>query len=201
MTKIQYSLKLDASGLSDLKKAAIVKGLERLETDGMDAVDEVSSDIEMYLNYYERGVKAKRAADPVLGWVPIDQWASDFVFYMRRGNSLYGKFSIYNKQKEMQYFYEGVSFNKSGEMYNWYARGVVANLAKVKYATIGDVVTPKRAKKIMFYSHQHNKLVYRKARAYNIGGHDRYKHNIDGIISDCLDMLPSYLTKYITGSK
>lgn len=201
MTKVQYSLKLDASGLSDLKKAAILKGLEKLESDGMDAVNEVVGDMQMFLNDYEHEVMSLRAPDPVLGWLNTAQWVVSFDFYMRRKNSLYGKFNIYNAQQPTQYYYEGISFNRFGEPKVWYASGTVINLAKVKYSTIGKPVFPRRAKVIMFYSHRANRLVYRPVRAYNIGGHDRYKHKIDGIISDCLDILPSYLTKYIAGSK
>lgn len=198
MTNVTISLKIDAKGVSAMKQAAIVKGLDFLETEGMQAVQDVCDDMAFYLNSYEESIMAARAADPILGHVDTAMWIATFDMHMRRRDTLYGNFHIRNVQPEMYYEYTGSYQDRHGEFRSWTTSGVVANLAAVRYATGTGMVMPVNANVIIFYSYIENGIIVRNRRAYDRGGHRKYKRNVDDIIQSCAANIPDYIPRYIS---
>lgn len=209
MTRLKARFKLDASAYNIIEREAIRRGKMRIsDTEPMDKVAKV---MQKELNNYERYLMGKRAADPIQGGINTAQWSSRFEIFMFRGDSMYGRFVVTNRQKPYTYHYTG--YNKSftvgrgarKKTYGakpWVASGQIGNLAAVRYAVpetnhyMASYVFPKKGKSIMFYSHVHGGLIFRRYRQYSSGGHERYHVHIDNIIMDNIAKLGDEIVSY-----
>lgn len=212
MTRLKVGIKLDAKAYDIIERAAIRAGSQAIQD--TTAVDVVSKRMEDKLNTYERYLMSMRSADPITGGINTAKWSVKFKIHMSRGDHFYGRFHIVNTQPPYAYTYMGYnkefsvgrgSRRKSFGVKPWVASGVVGNLAAVRYATSPSsyaisYVMPKRGKSIMFYSHKHNAIIFRRYRQYSDGGHERYKVHIDNIIMDAIDELPSEIQRYVPKS-
>lgn len=200
MTRLKVGVKLDARAYNAIERAAIREG-EKVIRDTV-PMDIVASHMEDKLNNYERTLMAMRSADPITGGINTAKWSVKFKIHMSRGDYLYGRFHIVNTQPPYEYKYVGYNnLGRRRRAKQWVASGTVGNLAAIRYATpesmyVIPYVMPKRGKSIMFYSHKHNAIIFRRYRQYSSGGHERYKANIDGIIMDAIDYLPSEIQRY-----
>jgi hypothetical protein len=208
MTRLKVGVKIDARAYSAIEKAAIREGSKVIrDTVPMEIV---ANQMERKLNDYERSLMAMRSSDPITGGINTAKWSVKFNIHMSRGDYLYGKFQIVNTQPPYVYSYRGYnkefsvgrgSRKKSFGVKPWVASGVIGNLAAVRYATpessyVVSYVMPKNGKSIMFYSHKHNAIIFRRYRQYSSGGHERYRVHIDNIIMDSIDYLPSEIQRY-----
>lgn len=208
MTRLKVGIKLDAKAYDIIERAAIRAGSQVIQD--IEPINVVASGMEDRLNEYERSLMAMRSADPITGGINTAKWSVKFQIHMSRGDYLYGRFHIVNTQPPYVYNYVGYNKEfsvgrgprrKSFGVKPWVASGVVGNLAAVRYATqnssyVSSYVFPKRGKSIMFYSHKHNSVIFRRYRQYSSGGHERYKVHIDNIIMDSIDNLPSEIQRY-----
>lgn len=208
MTRLKVGIKLDAKAYNAIERAAIKAGRQVIQD--VEPINAIASQMESRLNDYERTLMAMRSADPITGGINTAKWSVKFNIHMSRGDHLYGRFNIVNKQPPYTYTYMGYnkefsvgrgSRRKSFGVKPWVSSGVVGNLAAVRYATqnssyVASYVFPKRGKSIMFYSHKHNAIIFRRYRQYSSGGHERYRVHIDNIIMDSIDDLPSEIQRY-----
>lgn len=209
MTKLKARFKIDVKHLDKVERDLAKRGLLHLTES--DAFDKTAKKMQRDLNTYERYLMSKRAADPILGGINTAQWRVKFELFMTRGDTMYGKYRITNMQKPYTYYYTG--YNKSftvgrgarKKTYGtkpWHSSGVVGNLAAIRYAVpqtgpyVEQYVFPVKGKSIMFYSHLHGAIIFRRYRAYSSGGHERYRVHIDNIIMDNIGNLPSEFTAY-----
>lgn len=208
MTRLKVAVKLDARAYSIIEREAIRRGKMRISD--TEPMEQVSRTIQDRLNDYERSLMAKRSRDPITGGINTAKWVAKFKMHMSRGDNLYGRFYVVNTQAPYTYTYKG--FNKDFSVGRgsrrkpfgvkmWVASGVVGNLAAIRYATpefsyVINYVTPKRGKSIMFYSHKHQSVIFRRWRQYSDGGHERYRVHIDNIIMDSIDDLPREIKRY-----
>jgi hypothetical protein len=208
MTRLKVGVKIDARAYSAIEKAAIREGSKVIrDTVPMEIV---ANQMERKLNDYERSLMSRRSADPITGGINTARWSVKFNIHMSRGDYLYGRFHIVNKQPPYKYEYRGYnrefsvgrgSRKKTFGAKPWVASGEVGNLAAIRYATPDSwdailYVMPKRGKSIMFYSHKYNAIIFRRYRLYSSGGHERYRTHIDNIIMDSIDYLPSEIQRY-----
>lgn len=203
MTRLKVGVKIDARAYSAIERAAIREGSKVIrDTVPMEIV---ANQMERKLNDYERYLMAMRSADPITGGINTAKWSVKFNIHMSRGDYLYGRFHAVNTQPPYNYTY--MSYNKPvgrRSAYNSKRRvssGTIGNLAAIRYATPADgyvirYVMPKKGKSIMFYSHLHNAVIFRRYRQYSSGGHENYKFRIDNIITESIDLLPSEIQRY-----
>lgn len=208
MTRLKVGVKLDAKGHDLIEREAIRRG--KLVIQDTTASNNVAHDMQTRLNEYELALMSKRSADPITGGINTAKWSVKFKIHMSRGNYLYGRFRIVNKQPPYEYKYRG--YNKEFSVGRgsrkkpfgakpWVASGTVGNLAAIRYANPDSwdailYVMPKKGKSIMFYSHKYNAIIFRRHRLYSSGGHERYKAHIDNIIMSSIDELPSEIQRY-----
>lgn len=209
MTRLKARFKIDVKHLSKVERDLAKRGLIHLSE--LDVFNKTANSIQRDLNAYERYLMGKRASDPILGGINTAQWRVKFDLFMTRGDIMYGKYIITNVQKPYTYYYMG--YNKSftvgrgarKKTYGakpWHSSGTVGNLAAIRYATpdtnayVVQHVFPRGGKSIMFYSHLHNAIIFRRHREYSSGGHERYTVHIDNIIMDNIDRLPSDVVSY-----
>lgn len=145
--------------------------------------------IQNELNTFER---AYPRHDPILRGLHTDKWVA-FIYLnpvKRRANGRFDfKYRIVclNLQKPFPYRLphgRKPNVHKFGvDKISTRARGFVGNLAAVRLATVGNPVYPTYARRIVFYI-GNNQYAFRTVRAYNIGGHDWYRDNIQRIIDE-----------------
>ena len=208
MTRLKVGIKLDAKAYSAIEKAAIRAGNQVIQD--TTPINAVANQMQDRLNEYERYLMSMRYADPITGGINTAKWSVKFKIHMTRGDYLYGRFHVVNTQPPYTYTYSGYNKEfsvgrgvrrKSFGVKPWVASGTVGNLAAIRYATPStpyavSYVMPKRGKSIMFYSHKHNAIIFRRYRQYSDGGHERYRVHIDNIIMDSIDDLPSEIGRY-----